>query len=74
MSLEDRLQGWTGPSSDTEQEKQDRTLRMVREAIDEHAAFDDCRLSVYAKGSYANNTNVKTDSDVDISVQCHEVE
>jgi len=47
---------------------------MVREAIDEHAAFDDCRLSVYAKGSYANNTNVKTDSDVDISVQCHEVE
>src|SRR5262249_13996063 len=54
--------------------KQDRTLRMVRDAISEHAAFDDCRLSVYSKGSYANNTNVRADSDVDVGVQCHEAE
>jgi hypothetical protein len=46
---------------------------MVREAVDAHAAFDDCSLSVYAKGSYANNTNVKADSDVDVAVQCHDV-
>ena len=69
MSLEDRLSGWTGPSSDTEQEKQERTERMIREAVKEHPAFDDCKLTVYAKGSYANNTNVRTDSDVDIAVQ-----
>jgi hypothetical protein len=25
MSLEDKLSGWTGPSSDTEKDKQDRT-------------------------------------------------
>lgn len=73
MSLEDQLSGWTGPSSDTEQDKQDRTVRMVKEAIQAHAAFDDCSLSVYAKGSYANNTNVRADSDVDVAVQCHEV-
>ena len=73
MTLEERLQGWTGPSSDSEQDKQDRTLRMVREAIADHAAFDDCQLSVYAKGSYANNTNVRADSDVDIAVQCLDV-
>jgi len=47
---------------------------MICEAVAAHAAFEGCRLSVYAKGSYANNTNVRTDSDVDISVQCHEVE
>jgi hypothetical protein len=74
MSLDDTLRGWTGPSSDTEQEKQERTERMVREAIQAHEAFDGVRLSVYAKGSYANNTNVKADSDVDVAVQCHEVE
>lgn len=74
MSLEETLQGWTGPSSDSEQDKQDRTERMIREAVGNHIAFDDCSLSVYAKGSYANNTNVRADSDVDIAVQCHEVE
>ena len=70
MRLEDKLASWTGPSSETEQSKQDRTERMIREAIKEHAAFDSCGLTVYAKGSYANNTNVMADSDVDIAVQC----
>lgn len=73
VSIEEMLAGWTGPSSDTEQDKQSRTERMIREAIRSHAAFADCSLSVYAKGSYANNTNVRADSDVDIAVQCHEV-
>lgn len=72
MSLEDRLRGWTGPSSPTEQDKQDRTERMIREAVKEYPAFDGVDLAVYAKGSYANNTNVKSDSDVDIAVQCGE--
>lgn len=73
MALEDTLSGWTGPSSATEQEKQDRTERMIREAVGNHPGFSDCSLSVYAKGSYANNTNVRTDSDVDIAVQCSNV-
>src|SRR6266545_5632111 len=74
MSLEGTLVGWTGPSSDTEQDKQDRTERMIRAAVQTHAHFAGCRLTVYAKGSYANSTNVRVDSDVDIAVQCHEVE
>lgn len=74
MTLEEKLSGWTGPSSATEQEKQDRTERMIREAVSNHAAFRGCDLKVYAKGSYANNTNVKADSDVDIAVQCTEVQ
>lgn len=73
MNLEDRLISWTKPSSDTEQEKQERTERMIREAISSHRAFDDCNLEIYAKGSYANNTNVCSDSDVDIAVECTEV-
>jgi hypothetical protein len=74
MSLEDTLSGWTGPSSPTEQEKQERTERMIRDAVQSHPPFADCALSVYAKGSYANNTNVRADSDVDIAVECTEVE
>ncbi len=73
MALEDTLSSWTKPSSDSEQEKQERTEKMVREAVDEHEAFDECSLSVYAKGSYPNNTNVRADSDVDVAVQCTEV-
>ncbi len=73
MGLEQKLAGWTGPSSDTEKEKQDRTERMIRDAIKAHGAFDGYSFEVYAKGSYANNTNVRSDSDVDIAVQCREV-
>jgi len=73
MSLEDQLSGWTGPSSDTEKDKQDRTERMIREAIDSHEPFNGCSLKIFAKGSYANNTNVRTDSDVDIAVKCTDV-
>lgn len=72
-ALEEKLKGWTGPSSTTEQEKQDRTERMIKEAINSHSPFDSCSLRVYAKGSYANNTNVRADSDVDIAVQCTDV-
>ncbi|QWA09137.1 nucleotidyltransferase [Sodalis ligni] len=72
MSLEAKLSGWTGPSSDTEQSKQDRTERMIRQAIASHEPFNNCSLKIYAKGSYANNTNVRSDSDVDIAVECAE--
>ena len=32
-SLEDKLVSWTGPSSASEQDKQERTERMVKEAV-----------------------------------------
>src|ERR1019366_1189398 len=70
MTLEETLHGWTGPSSASEQEMQERTERMVREAVGAHPGFKDCDLRVYTKGSYPNNTNVVTDSDVDVAVQC----
>jgi len=68
MSLEEKLASWTGPSSNGEQENQERTERMIREAVNSHDPFAGCSLKVYAKGSYANNTNVRADSDVDIAV------
>src|SRR4051794_20755929 len=73
MTLEEKLAGWRGPSSQTEQEKQERAERMVRQAVSAHPAFDGYTMKVYAKGSYANNTNVRSDSDVDIAVRCTDV-
>jgi hypothetical protein len=73
MTLEEKLAGWTGVSSATEKDKQDRTERMIREAVDAHSAFDGYNIEVYVKGSYANKTNVRADSDVDVAVQCNEV-
>lgn len=72
MILENIFSKWTEPSSDTEQEKQERAERMIRQAIDDHEPFKGCSLKIYAKGSYANNTNVRSDSDVDIAIECTE--
>lgn len=36
MATEEQLTGWTGPSSDTEQDKQDRTDRMITDAVNAH--------------------------------------
>lgn len=62
------LRNSIGPASDTEEQDRDRTEKRIREAI-----LEDDRLSgsvsVFAKGSYANNTNVRRDSDVDIAIE-----
>jgi len=56
------------PASPTEEEQRDRTETRIRDAI---ARAPDIPSSVwvYAKGSYANNTNVSRDGDVDIAVE-----
>jgi hypothetical protein len=72
LSVRDRkalLSQWIQPSSEDEQEQQDRAERMVREAIKTHVAFKGSVISVYTKGSYPNNTNVRRDSDVDVAVE-----
>lgn len=66
------LSQWIKPSSGSEQARQERATRMVEDAIRGHRAFNGTSISVYAKGSYANGTNVRLDSDVDIVVENHD--
>lgn len=56
------------PASATEEQERDRTEREIRAAI---AAAADIRdwVRVYAKGSYANGTNVRRNADVDVAVE-----
>lgn len=69
MDWEDRLRGWTGPASGNEDQKRERTERRIREALAAHPRLSKQPVKVYAKGSYANNTNVRLDSDLDIWIE-----
>lgn len=66
---EQTFRDWSKPSSVTEAEKCDRAERMVKQAIAAYPGFRGVDIRVYAKGSYANNTNVRLDSDVDVAVE-----
>ncbi|MFJ3966084.1 nucleotidyltransferase [Streptomyces sp. NPDC090036] len=60
---------WKSPPGASEQVRLDRAERMVKEAVRLHEPFHGFSITVAAKGSYPNNTNVRGDSDVDIKVQ-----
>jgi hypothetical protein len=74
-NVEELLRRYTKPSSGTEQQRQDAAEELVRDAVKRSAGLTKLgsKLQLLPKGSYANNTNVKLDSDVDIAVISHEV-
>ncbi len=57
------------PASDTEEAERDRTLTRIQRAIASSAEIESSKVRVYVKGSYASNTNVRRDSDVDVTVE-----
>jgi uncharacterized protein (DUF4415 family) len=63
---------WSKPPSETEEAKAAQAAKMIREAIAEHHPLQSKRTSVYATGSYRNNTNIRLESDIDIAVILHD--
>ena len=63
------LQTAARPASATEEAERDSTLARIRRAISQSNEIDSSSVSVYVKGSYASNTNVRRDSDVDVAVE-----
>jgi predicted nucleotidyltransferase len=61
---------WGGAPSTTEQQRCENVERAVRKSIDASAKLCAKDIEVFAQGSYANRTNVRADSDVDICVLC----
>lgn len=59
---------WGAAPSDSEQTKCENAERAVRKAIDASTKLSSKSIEVFAQGSYANRTNVRQDSDVDICV------
>ncbi len=66
---EDTLTNWTKPPSDSEATKLENSERMVREAIDEDEKLKEKSTETFGQGSYANDTNVRLNSDIDINVR-----
>jgi hypothetical protein len=64
------LRSWVKPPSDNEDAKRDKTEAEIKAALRASSALSGVTYKVYAKGSYANNTNVRLDYDVDIAVEC----
>ena len=67
-ALEARLTKWAKPPSESEIDKCERAVRMVKLAIEADPKLSKMNISVFAKGSFANRTNIPTDSDVDVAV------
>ena len=64
---------WSRPLSNTEGEKAKRAERLVKDAINAYQELSPWSISVFAQGSYRNGTNVKEDSDVDVTVCCQDL-
>ena len=69
MDWEQWLRASASPPSDTEAAKATKTEAEIRAALRAYAPLQGKGYRVYAKGSYANNTNVRLNYDVDIAVE-----
>lgn len=67
---EEQLNGWRKPPSDSEEVRLETTERRIREAIQKSEELREYGIEVFGQGSYANDTNVRLESDVDINVCC----
>ncbi|WP_260639419.1 nucleotidyltransferase family protein [Streptomyces angustmyceticus] len=63
---------WKNPPGPSEQRRLERAERMIKTAVDRHGPFWGLDITVAAKGSYPNKTNVRGDSDVDIMVKLND--
>ncbi len=70
MYTEEELIKFTKPLSETEDQKAQRSIDLVTDAINEYnwSLWGIEKPSIHLKGSYENRTNVREDSDVDIYV------
>lgn len=65
---EETLRSWTAPLSDSEEKRAENTIKMIGSAIDSIDELKAMNIEVFTQGSFANNTNVRSDSDVDVCV------
>jgi hypothetical protein len=63
------LRNSCAPPSTTEDEKRARTEQQIKDALRKYEPLKGKDYVVYTKGSYANNTNVRLNYDVDIAVE-----
>lgn len=65
---EETLDGWRKPARESEEQRISNAISMIKDAVNSHDILKDKSIEFVVQGSYANNTNVRLDSDVDISL------
>lgn len=65
---EEQLKNWYKPVSDTENEKINHAIAMIKSAIKNSEDFNSLTYDIFVQGSYGNTTNVKLNSDVDVNI------
>lgn len=71
MDWESWLRKAAARPSDHEDSKREKTEKEVKAALAASDALAGRPYRVYVKGSYANNTNVRLNYDVDVAVEYH---
>jgi hypothetical protein len=62
----DRFEHWQRPASDTEETKIGRAWSNVETAISDNHWLNEQGVRIAPQGSYHNNTNVRTEADIDL--------
>lgn len=65
---EDQFRTWAGGPGDTELQRCENAVSMIKKAIASDAYLKTLDIEVFAQGSFRNLTNIPQDSDVDVSV------
>lgn len=67
---EDTFRRWSKPPSETEEQRCENAVSMIRTAIGRSEELQGRSSRVFGQGSYRNNTNVRLESDVDVCICC----
>ncbi|EGW52562.1 hypothetical protein HMPREF1022_00535 [Desulfovibrio sp. 6_1_46AFAA] len=70
---EEQFRKWAKPPGTTEETRCSNAESAIKNALSRSAFLSGINYSAFAQGSYANNTNVRADSDVDVGVLCKDV-
>jgi len=59
---------WSKPARRSEETRISNAIQMIKDAINSHHILKDFNIEPVVQGSYANNTNVRLNSDVDVTI------
>ena len=65
---EQTFDGWRKPASESEEQRISNAISMIKDAIRASDDLKNKNIEIFIQGSYANNTNVRAESDVDVCV------
>lgn len=65
---EETFKHWHRPASESEEQRISNAITMIKKAVNDHAQLKNLDLDVFVQGSYGNNTNVRSNSDIDVCV------